>query len=94
MSATLRIHRGSGEPGREVYLGRQRLGALTSEVTDFPITPGRHVLELKLGSFHSNPAHFDAREGELIEYDLVDDPDAVLPMLLGRAVKLVRTNAR
>ncbi|MEP7159876.1 MAG: hypothetical protein ABI746_02100 [Dermatophilaceae bacterium] len=94
MSATLRIHRGSGEPGREVYLGRQKLGALTGDATEFPIPTGRHVLELKLGSFHSNPAHFDAHDGELIEYDVVDDPDAVLPMLLGRGVKLVRTHAR
>lgn len=90
MSATLRIHRGHGAPQRFVHVGADRLGQLTDPVNDFEIPPGHHVVELKLGAYHSVAAQFDVHEGERVEFDVVDVPDAVLPVLLGGAVRLQR----
>ncbi len=94
MSATLRIHRGHGAPERIVFLGRDRIGQLSDPVNDFEVPLGRHVVQLRLGAYHSIAAHFDAHEGDVIEFDVVDDPEAVMPMLLGGAVRLARRLTR
>ena len=94
MSATLRIHRGHGAPERFVHVGEARLGQLTEPVNDFEISPGHQVVKLTLGAYHSAAAQFDVHEGERVEFDVVDVPDAVLPVLLGGAVRLERRDAQ
>ncbi len=88
MAVTLRIHRGYASPERVVLLGKERLGHLDHEVNDFRVSPGRHVLELGVGPYHGLPTSFDAVDGSLLEFKAVEDPDAILPMFLGGAIKL------
>lgn len=90
MAVTLRIHRGYASPERVVLLGTDRLGHLEHEVNDFLVDPGRHVIELGVGPYHGLPTSFEAMDGTLLEFKVVEDPDAILPMFLGGAVKLER----
>lgn len=88
MSTTLRIHRGHASPERVVMLGQHALGRLEHEVNDFEIEPGKHVVELRLGMFHSLPTVFVAVDGAVLELKVVENPDAILPILQGGAIKL------
>lgn len=90
MSTTLRIHRGFASPERVVLLGGRELGRLENEVNDYAIEPGKHLIELGLGVYHSLPTVFVARPGEVLEFKAVENPDAILPILLGGAIKLER----
>ncbi len=90
MAVTLRIHRGTASPDRVVLVSKAPVGRLEDEVNEFVIEHGHHVLELQLGRYHGLPTSFTARDGDLLEFKAVEDPDAVLPLILGGAIKLER----
>lgn len=91
MSAILRIHRGHASPDRILMMGRQELGPLSNEVTDFTVPAGAHVIQLKLGHYHSVATQVDLAEGAVLDLKVVENPDAVLPLLQGGFVKLEKS---
>ncbi len=88
MSSTFRIHRGPSSPDRILLVGREEVGPLSDEVTDFTVSAGEHVLSLRLGPYHSVSTKFRIAEGEILELIVADNPDAVVPMVQGGFVKL------
>lgn len=90
MAATLRVRRGTASPDRVVMMGDTRLGSLTDEVMEFEIPPGDHVLSLELGRYHSIPTHVVVDDGAVLELQVVQNPDAVLPLVQGGFVRLER----
>mgnify|MGYP006889690462 CR=1 FL=1 len=90
MSSTLRIHRGHASHKRVVMLGTRELGRLDNEVNDFEIEPGKHLVELRMGMYHSLPTVFVVAEGQVLELKAVENPDAILPIFQGGAIKLER----
>lgn len=94
MSAKLRIHRGPASQERELLLGPHHLGKLTEEVTEFDIPPGRHMVSLALGFEHSVATHIEARDGEVVDLRVEENPEAVLPLVQGGFLRFHRDEAR
>lgn len=88
MSALLRILRGDGSSERVVTLNEQVLGPLEHEVNEFVIKCGHHVLNTRLGIYRGNARAINAKDGAVLEYIVLADPDAPLPIVQGGFVRL------
>lgn len=88
MTALLRILRGDGSSERVVTLNEKVLGPLAQEVNEFVIDCGHHVLNTRLDIYHGNARAINAKEGAVLEYVVLADPDTPLPLLQGGFVRL------
>ncbi len=70
-------------------IGEQRLGPLTGEITEFTVPAGEHVFNVKLGPYSSIASKWRIADGEVLDLTVVENPDAVAPMVQGEWVKLV-----
>lgn len=93
MTATLRIHRGPASPERAIILGDKEVGHLREEVTDIVLDPGTHVVRVRLGIYSSEALRFKARDGDLVEVTVEDNPDAFAPVLQGGFLRIHRDRA-
>jgi hypothetical protein len=71
-------------------LGTTELGPLSEQVTEFTVPSGRHLLQLKLGAYHSVVTRFHIDDDAVLDLRVVENPDAILPVLQGGYIKLER----
>lgn len=88
MTTRLRIHRGDGAAERVVTLNDQVLGPLAEEINDFVIASGHHVLNTRLDIYRGKARTINAKDDEVLEFIVLADSDAVLPVLQGGFVSL------
>lgn len=91
MSSTVRIHRELTCPDRVLMIGTEKLGPLSEEITEFTIPPGEHVFSVKLGVYNSIATKFRVADGATLDLTVVENPEAVAPIVQGGWVKLVPT---
>ena len=82
-SAVLRVHRGPASPDRVVVYGTTPLGPLADEITEFRVSPGHHLVSLKLGFHHSVATWVTLRPGQVLDLVVEDNVQAIAPALQG-----------
>ena len=88
MSAILRIHRGAASPERSIVIGEKHVGHLTEPITDVEVEPGRHVVRVKMGIYTSEAITITPRDGDIIEVQVEENPNAEAPILQGEFLRI------
>ena len=92
MTARLRIHRGYAPADAVVMLETGELGPLSGDVSEFDVPAGTHILSLKIGYLSGMPTRITVPPRTVLEMSVIDNPDAVLPMVQGGFVKFAPTD--